>query len=164
MRIAVDMDGVVCNTFATPNATDCMMKPGFFASLAPIDGSIDGMRWLYERYDVFLVSSAMFVPHAFGEKFAWVERHLPFLAVERLVFCGQKSIVAADVLVDDSPYHFEGFAGTGIMFASPLNARDQWPLHVEGWSELCELLSDPYFVESSSAKLLGGMGKPGISA
>ena len=37
----------------------------------------------------------------------WLRRHFPFIAPSNIVFCGDKSIVDADYLIDDRPRHLQ---------------------------------------------------------
>jgi len=54
------------------------------------------------------------------------------------VFCGDKSILRADYLIDDSYRHFERFHGTGILFSAPHNARVKGFRRVSSWREVEE--------------------------
>jgi 5'(3')-deoxyribonucleotidase/uncharacterized protein with PQ loop repeat len=71
---------------------------GFFADLEVIDGSKAALEQLSERHDVFITSAAMDVPTSFDAKFKWLEKHFPFIPPARIVFCGDKHIINADVL------------------------------------------------------------------
>ncbi len=51
----------------------------------------------------------------------WLEEHFPFIPPSRIVFCGDKNIINADVLIDDRSRHFKDFRGTGILFTAPHN-------------------------------------------
>jgi len=139
MRVAIDVDGVVTDTDPAQLAREALHLR-FFATLRPLDGAIAGLAALLRSHDVLICSSAMYVPHAFGEKFAWLQEHVPFIGPERIVFCGEKDVIAADVLVDDSIYHLERFAGRGILFTRPYNAHDPYPDRARDWSDLLVML------------------------
>ena len=38
-------------------------------------------------------------------KYAWMHEHFPFTPDSHLVFCGDKSIIAADFLIGDNAHH-----------------------------------------------------------
>jgi hypothetical protein len=38
-------------------------------------------------------------------KYEWMHEHFPFIPDSHLVFCGDKSIIAADFLIDDNAHH-----------------------------------------------------------
>lgn len=116
-------------------------EDGFFADLDVIEGSQEALAHLSQRHDVFITSAAMEVPTSFDDKFKWMERHFPFIPPSRIVFCGDKNIVRADVLIDDRARHFEGFAGTGILFSAPHNAGEDAELRANSWAEVLQILS-----------------------
>jgi len=139
MRVAIDVDGVVADTDPAQLAREAH-RPGFFAGLRPLEGAIAGIAALLRTHDVVVCSSAMYVPQSFAEKFAWLREHLPFVGPERIVFCGEKDVLAADVLVDDSIYHLERFTGRGILFTRPYNAHGPYPDRARDWSDLLVML------------------------
>jgi len=106
-----------------------------FGAFAPMAGSQDALRRLMERYDVFITTAAMEYPASCGPKFAWLQEHFPFIPRLNIVFCGDKSILAADLLVDDNVRHFARFQGQGVLFSAPHNANVEWPVRVSGWAE-----------------------------
>jgi len=115
-------------------------RPGFFAELEPVAGSVEALEWLNQRAELYVVTAAMDVPPSFADKYDWLLKHFPFLSPQRFVFCGDKSIIAADYLIDDRSRHFKRFQGTGILFSAPHNARDLNLRRVHGWPEAIELL------------------------
>jgi len=118
-------------------ATDAMIHSGsFFADLDVIPESQSVIHDLQEKFEVFITSSAMEVPSSFADKFAWLGRHFPFIPSTHLVFCGDKSILAADYLIDDSPRHFTHFRGEGILFSAPHNRRVRGFRRVESWQDV----------------------------
>lgn len=84
-----------------------------FANAPVVDGAVDGLRALQDRHEVFIATAAMEYPASCSHKIAWMERHFPFIDRLNLVFCGDKSILNADVLIDDHTRHFDGFMGQG---------------------------------------------------
>ena len=56
------------------------------------------------------------------------------------MFCGDKNIVDADVLVDDRSRHFKGFRGTGILFTAPHNAGETADLRADNWNDVLRIL------------------------
>jgi 5'(3')-deoxyribonucleotidase len=59
------------------------------------------------------------------------------------VFCGDKEIVDADVLIDDRSRHFRGFRGKGILFTAPHNANEAAALRANNWNDVLEILGSP---------------------
>jgi len=113
---------------------------GFFDDLSVIVNSQHALQLLSSKYDVFITSAAMEVPHSFDAKFRWLQKHFPFIPTSNIVFCGDKEIIDADYLIDDRSRHFARFRGTGILFAAPHNARELVHLRANNWDEVLAIL------------------------
>lgn len=108
----------------------------FFENLPVMPGSQRVMEQLCFHYEVFVATAAMEFPNSFGPKYRWLQRHFPFIPPSRFVYCGDKSILRADYLIDDTARHFRGFAGQGILFSSPHNMLLTGHLRVKDWEEV----------------------------
>ncbi len=108
----------------------------FFADLDVMPESQRVLERLQERYEIFIASAAMEVPTSFVAKFKWMERHFPFIPASNIVFCGDKSIVRADYLIDDNPRQFQDFGGEGILYSSPHNKFVTGYRRVNDWLEV----------------------------
>lgn len=115
-------------------------SPGFFADIELVAGSREALLELSRNHDIFITSAAMEVPGSFADKFQWLARHFPFIPPSRIVFCGDKNIVNADVLIDDRSRHFRGFRGTGILFTAPHNVNEAADLRANNWNDVLEIL------------------------
>jgi 5'(3')-deoxyribonucleotidase/uncharacterized protein with PQ loop repeat len=113
---------------------------GFFADLAVIAGSQEALETLSRHHDVFITSAAMEVPESFEDKFKWLQKHFPFIPPCRIVFCGDKLIIDADVLVDDRSRHFKGFRGMGILFTAPHNIAEAATLRANNWNDVLQIV------------------------
>ncbi|RXH58344.1 5'(3')-deoxyribonucleotidase [Granulicella sibirica] len=89
---------------------------------------------LQSRYDVFIATAAMEVPTSFMSKYRWLAKHFPFIPASHIVFCGNKSILRADYLIDDNPRQLKRFEGEGIIYTSPHN------IHVNGYRRVNDWL------------------------
>jgi 5'(3')-deoxyribonucleotidase len=108
----------------------------FFANIHVMEGSQDTVRDLMTTYDVFVVSAAMDVPRSFSAKFEWLRQHFPFIPTSHIVFCGDKSIVAADYLIDDNVRNLATFGGEGIIFTSHHNIEETRFRRVNNWDDV----------------------------
>src|SRR5262245_15052383 len=119
-------------------ATEAMLDASFFEDLDVLPDCQAVVRELAERYDVFIASAAMDVPCSFDAKYQWLRRQFPFIPPSHIVFCGDKSIVDADYLIDDRPRHFTRFKGQPILFSAPHNAAETAYPRVASWKEVRE--------------------------
>ena len=127
-----------CIPPAHREAAEAMLDASFFEDLALLPDCQEVVRELANRYDVFIASAAMDVPCSFDAKYRWLQRHFPFIPPSQIVFCGDKTIVDADYLIDDRPRHFEKFRGQGLLFSAPHNAGETGYTRVASWKEVRE--------------------------
>lgn len=113
---------------------------GFFNDLDVIEGSQEALLELSRHHDIFIASAAMDVPTSFDAKYKWLQKHFAFIPATRIVFCGDKNIVDADILVDDRSRHFADFRGTGILFTAPHNAGESAELRANNWNDVLRIL------------------------
>jgi 5'(3')-deoxyribonucleotidase len=115
---------------------DYMHTDDFFEVLGVMPDAQRVLALLAMRYDVFIATAAMEVPTSFNAKFRWLARHFPFIPPQRIVFCGDKSILHADYLIDDNPRQLRLFRGEGILFSSPANAFVTGFRRVDTWADV----------------------------
>jgi len=169
-RIAVDMDGVLSDTVeqfisweeketgrrktmeeiigkpereAFPNIRKYVFTKNFFRSARVMKDSQEILYRLYEKYEVFIVSAATEFPQSLTEKQEWLNEFFPFIPWQRMVFCGSKEIVQADIMIDDHFKNLDFFKGqTSILFTQPHNAYADNGRHkrVNDWQEVSNLL------------------------
>jgi len=122
------------------SALDAMVHhAAFFEDLDVMPGSQRVIEELTSKYEVFITTSAMEVPCSFSAKFGWLARHFPFIPTSHIVFCGDKSVLAADFLIDDTPRHFRRFRGEGILFSAPHNRSVVGFRRVDSWGDVRQL-------------------------
>lgn len=115
-------------------------KQGFFRDLEVIDSAIPVVKELSEHHDIYIATAAMEVPFSFMDKYEWLKEHFPFLDHNYFIFCGNKKVVHADYLIDDTISQLDAFTstgGTGILFKAYHN-EDRKTDHVEldNWLEI----------------------------
>lgn len=105
----------------------------FFRHIPVMPGSQEVVADLHKRFEIFITTAAMDYPTSFTAKYEWLREHFPFIEDSHIVFCGDKGIIAADYLVDDSPYNFERFMGQGLLFTAPHNIHETRYPRVHDW-------------------------------
>ena len=111
-------------------------REDFFADIPVMPGSVEVIRELTERYEVFITTAAMDVPCSFNAKYQWLQRHFAFIPAKRIVFCGDKSIIAADYMIDDNVGHLGNFRGQPILYTAPHNVHETRFPRVNDWEEV----------------------------
>jgi 5'(3')-deoxyribonucleotidase len=111
----------------------------FFRVLDVMPDSQRVLERLQSRYDVYIATAAMEVPTSFAAKYHWLAEHFPFIPTSHIVFCGNKSILRADYLIDDNPRQLRVFQGEGIIFTSPANVNITGYRRVDNWLDVEKL-------------------------
>jgi 5'-nucleotidase len=166
ISIAVDMDGVLADTethfiqyyesesgekvdrksllgvpesqgFPDKTAVERYVHtPGFFRTLPLISGSVDALKTMMKDFDLFIVSAAMEYPLSLFEKKQWLEEHFPFISWKNIVFCGDKSIIHTDYLIDDHLKNLDYFSGIPLLFTASHNVHVRHHHRLNNWSEI----------------------------
>jgi len=110
----------------------------FFENLAVMPGSQDVLLQLSSRFEIFIATQAMAIPNSLGSKYRWLQRNFPFIPFAHYVFCGDKSILRADYLIDDLPKNLLRFQGQGLLYTAPHNLAATGFLRVENWQQVAE--------------------------
>ncbi|NJB87784.1 5'(3')-deoxyribonucleotidase [Lewinella marina] len=130
---------------------DELHRPGFFRHLPVMKDAREVVEELYENYEVYVVTAATEFKHCFTDKWEWLEEHMPFIHWERIVFCGNKSIVHGDYMIDDKVSNLNTFNGQGLLFTASHNTLDDggYP-RFDNWLEIRD-----YFRELRAGEIAG---------
>lgn len=100
--------------------------PGYawHSILSTDDSMLEYVRKLSTRHDVFFAT----VPWPWGKTWCfdrtqWLSSRFPSIPVS---FVHDKSVVAADALIDDSVRNLDRFNGRRVLMRSPYNADTAW--------------------------------------
>ena len=107
--------------------------PDFFKDLPVIKNSVEIVKELNNRFDVYIASAAMEFPLSLPHKNNWLDEHFPFIPWKRRIFCGDKSVLKGDVLIDDHDFNLSVFDGRPIMFSSSHNLNETKYERLDNW-------------------------------
>jgi 5'(3')-deoxyribonucleotidase len=168
-RILVDMDGVLADVYprffelyeletgqkkimddviglkegeAFPELYRWVETPGFFRTIPVMADSQRVLKLLNKTYEILVISMATEFPIALTDKQLWINDNFPFISWKQVVFCGNKSIIPADLMIDDHFKNLDHFKGETIIFMQPhnINNTDHQHKTVSSWSEIEKLL------------------------
>lgn len=114
-------------------------EKGFFRDLPVIDGAVDAVKALQEKYEVYVVSAAMEFRNSLEDKLDWLTEYFPFIGWKNIIFCGEK-IVNVDVMIDDRIKNFVNFNGRPLLFTSPHNVLITEYERVDNWQQVLDKL------------------------
>ena len=167
--ILVDMDGVLVDVYTTffklheketsqeltlkdiaglleeeafQNQRKWVSTPGFFRNLPVMPGSREVLLKLNDLYKIVVVSLATEFPYCLTDKQLWLHDNFPFISWKQIVFCGDKKIIKADIMIDDHFKNLDNFEGRTILFTQPHNMliTDSKHTRVSSWAEIEKLL------------------------
>ena len=112
----------------------------FFRTVPVMDGAIEALKKLQKNYEIYIVSAAMEFPQSLVEKRSWLNEHFPFIHWKNIVFCGDKSIIDTDIMIDDHLKNLDYFKGETIMFSAFHNINFNHHKRVDNWEEVMNIL------------------------
>ena len=128
--------------FVKPECRDkvyeIIMRDGFYADLDIISGAQEGVNALQEMGYNICIASASPKP-AYTDKHNWIKKHFPTINTDNIIFTKNKSLVKADLLLDDGIHNLESFTGFKVLFATPWNQTEERFIRVSGWGEFASL-------------------------
>ncbi len=121
-------------------AKQFVFEAGFFRGVPVMDGAQEAVRELMKYFDVYIVSAAMEFPQSLSEKYEWLREHFPFIPWNNIIFCGDKSIVGTDYMIDDHVKNLDRFKGRPFLFSAGHNVHIDRHIRVNDWPEVVALL------------------------
>ena len=118
---------------------DRLLSVGFFRNLPVMKDSVDVIREMNKRYEVFIVSAATEFPNSLKEKLEWLEEHFPFLSWRQVVLCGDKRLIKGDYMIDDHVRNLRTFEGKKYLFTSAHNLDITEFDRLNDWQEVAEV-------------------------
>ena len=119
------------------NLREALYHKGFFADLSLLQGAQEGVNTLLSQgYEIFFVTAAQEFRNSLEDKYDWLLQHFPAISWKNFVFCGDKSIIQADYLIDDHAFNLRTFSGKGLLFTAPHNIHETEFTRVNDWGEV----------------------------
>lgn len=110
--------------------------PGFFRTVPVMEGAKEAVLELMKTFDVYIVSAAMEFPQSLIEKHAWLHEHFPFIKWNNIIFCGDKSIIGTDYMIDDHVKNLDSYKGTAVLFSAGHNIGIDRHTRTNNWQEV----------------------------
>lgn len=114
--------------------------PGFFLNIPVMEGAVEALQQLSERFEIYIVSAAMEFPQSLPEKHEWLRINFPFISWKNIIFCGDKSIIGTDIMIDDHLKNLDYFKGKTIIFHAFHNIGVTHHTRAKNWPEVISLL------------------------
>ncbi|EHQ29268.1 5' nucleotidase, NT5C type [Mucilaginibacter paludis] len=121
--------------------------PGFFRTAPVVPGAVEALQKLMINFEVYIVSAAMEFPLSLYEKREWLSEHFSFISWRNIVFCGDKSVIDTDYLIDDHPKNLDFCRGKAIMFTAGHNRNHHQHTRVNNWAEAATLMEQELSIQ-----------------
>ncbi|MBB1150883.1 5'(3')-deoxyribonucleotidase [Myroides sp. NP-2] len=115
-------------------------RVNFYQEVAVIEGAQEGIAILSEKYDIYVVSAALEFPLSLASRCTFIAKNFPELTWKKLIFCANKPIIKADIILDDMTENLVGFGANGFLFTAYHNAKIDYPNRLNSWEEVVERL------------------------
>lgn len=112
-----------------------LLSIGFFRNLPVMKDSVEVIREMNNRYEVFIVSAAMEFPNSLKDKLDWLLEHFSFLTWKQVVLCGDKKLIHGDYMIDDHVRNLATFNGKKYLFSSAHNLNITGYDRINDWQE-----------------------------
>ena len=109
---------------------------GFFSDLPVMADSQEVVEWLTEFYDIYIITATTEFPNSFADKYEWLRSNFPFISWKNYIFCGEKSFMKADYMIDDKARNFSHFEGKGLLFSASHNIHETRYTRMNNWLEI----------------------------
>lgn len=114
----------------------------FWATMPPLPNAIDVFGFLYETFDVYIISSV------FGTgskspvegKYKWIKTNFPYFPWENIIICHDRTVLDGDFIIDDLPRAIEKFKGKKIIIDYPYNRYFKADYRINNWREIKGIL------------------------
>lgn len=113
-----------------------LFEKGFFRDLPVMPGSQEGVKELMKNYEVYITTAAQEFRNCLEDKYDWLEEHFPFIHWKQFIFCGDKSVLGMDYMIDDHIHNLETFRGKGLLFTASHNIGEEGFTRVNNWTEV----------------------------
>lgn len=135
LKLYIDMDGTLAEWLL--DGFPCLYNKGYFYNLKPLNAVRRMLKVLCRSYDVYILSAVLEdSPYAKPEKLAWLQRYLPFIEKDHILFNKNGSSKAEFVkefghfgphciLIDDYSVNLDDWTakgGTSVKFLNGINA------------------------------------------
>lgn len=129
---------------------DYLLTPGLYDNVQEIPGALTGVETL--RNAGF---SIVFATASYSEsKLEWLYQHRLLQSRDEIIFLSDKSLVRADIIVDDRYETIQKFPGHAILFSRPWNYTANWSWRANNWNDVIRLVN-----EFAAGVFIPGLGK-----
>src|SRR5688500_14001677 len=116
-----------------------LYEPGFFRNLPVMKDSVDVLKEMNNRYEIFIVSAATEFPNSLKDKLDLLLEHFPFFSCNQLVLCGYKLLVYCVHMIDVHVRHLQYFNGKKHLLTAAHNKDITGYVRINSWEDAAKV-------------------------
>lgn len=121
--------------------------PTIYDNINPVPGALEGIQYLRDLHYRIVFNSSCFINRS-DDKLKWLIKHKFIKGSDRLfkdwMVVADKSLINADIMIDDRPENIYNFKGLGIIFNQPYNQDALADARLKGWDDIIRVMSHLY--------------------
>lgn len=117
---------------------DYIEQPNIYDNLLPIEGSLKGINNLKKQGHRIIYATASTEGHA-KVKYHWLKKYGFIDNINDYAELHDKSLIYADILIDDRYDNVKNFRGLGILYRAPWNKNSPYYTWMSGWNDMTYL-------------------------
>jgi 5'(3')-deoxyribonucleotidase len=119
---------------------DYLNNPGLYKTVKPIENSLEAVKRLSEFGRIIYVTT--FHPVQAGKKYQWLQKNGFDVSIENYIECGDKSLIQADMMIDDNYKNLLKFKGMPYIFSQPWNFQYNHMNRIKDWKSFLEEIDE----------------------
>ena len=110
----------------------------YWATIPLMPNAARALEKLNQEHEIFIASDAITVSNdaCMTGKKKWINRYLPFITTKQLIFIRNKSMLQADVIIEDVTEQVKNFKGMTILFDYCYNRDFKPRFRVSNWNQV----------------------------
>ncbi len=112
--------------------------PGFWVDIPIYPNVTETMKWMTENMSVYILTAPWVKNKQCAvEKYEWIEKHLSFFPLDKVIFCHDKHMIHKNsLLIDDYPKNIGRFQGKTMKYMYPFNEMTPANYEVRNWKHI----------------------------
>lgn len=119
-------------------------EPGFWFDIPAQENAVDTMKKLQVMGHELYILTAPWKQsiNCYTEKIQWIEKHLPWFDLDKVIYCRDKYLIHGDVIIDDNPsYLTHHSCEWAVAPRYPFN-ENLPAFYFDNWSEVPQIINE----------------------
>lgn len=117
--------------------------PGFWVDLPIYPNASQVIEWINSNFNTYILTAPWVNTYGIciPEKYEWVQKHLPFFPLNKVIFMHDKHLIHPDsVLIDDHAKNLGRWRGKTIKYVYPYNKNSLSHFEADSWNKVGRLM------------------------